>query len=113
MTYTQIRNITGINDDAELNAACECERRDEMAERIAEAIVKSHGYYRGLYNGDVFKFDKVCEVLAEFGFKYIKADEDDECHFFFNKETNDDIHIWPVTFYPKQGDMRFENFLLS
>ena len=70
MNYNEIRNVTGIYDDDELNAACECERKELLAERIANKIVSSHGFCKGLYNGDVFKFDKVKKVLRDFGFKY-------------------------------------------
>lgn len=112
MTATEIRNVTGITDDALLNAACECERKEELAEEIAAAIVKAHGYDRGLYNNQVFKFDKVSEVLARYGFKYIGSNEDEESHWFYNKNTNDDIYIYPKEWFPNQGNFRFLNFHL-
>ena len=113
MNYNEIRNVTGIYDDDELNAACECERKELLAERIANKIVSSHGFCKGLYNGDVFKFDKVKKVLRDFGFKYENPDDENECHVFWNKETGDEICIYPVTYYPSQDAFKFWNFILS
>ena len=112
MTSTEIRNTLGIYDDDMLNAACECERKDELADKIAHAIVNAHGYDRGLYNGHVFKFDKVRKVLKDFGFEYCWSDDEREEHRFMNHDTKDEISIFPKTYYPNQCDMRFSNFLL-
>lgn len=113
MTYNEIRNVTGIYDDDELNAACECERKELLAERIANKIVRFHGFCKGLYNGDVFRFSWVKEVLEDFGFKYERSDDETECHYFINKETGDEISIYPITYYPNQDAFRFLNFHLS
>lgn len=110
MKQTEIRNVLGVYDDPLLNAACECERKDELAENIAHTIVKSHGYNRGLYNGDVFNFQKVCKVLKEFGFSYVRCFEKEKSHFFKNHKTGDKIYIYPVFFYPELGNFRFDNF---
>ena len=112
MTATQIRNVTGITDDAMLNAACECERKDELAEKIANEIIKSHGYDRGLYNGNVFDFDKVKHIVEPYGFKYKGADDEHESHVFANRDTGDELEIFPETWFPMQGKFRFANFLL-
>ncbi len=111
MTATQIRNVTGITDDAMLNAACETERKEDLGSEIAAAIVKAHGYDRGLYNGRVFDFGVVTDTLAKYGFKYAGADDDKECHYF--KRKTDEIVIYPTCYYPELGKFRFENFLLS
>lgn len=116
MTYTEIRNITGVRDDDMLNAACECERKDDLAGKIAEEIVKVHGYERGLYNNQIFTFAKVCAVMEKYGFVYVTPDEDDrenEIHRFWNEETDDEITIVPVIYYPKLDKFRFANFLIS
>ena len=110
MTYNEIRNITGIRDDDALNAACECERKDDLAEKIAHDIVTAHGYDRGLYNGHVFSFAKVCEVMKKYSFVYITPDADDvenEIHRFWNEETDDEITIVPVHYYPKLDKFKF------
>ena len=112
MIYNEIRNILGIYDDDLLNAACECERKEDLAEKIANKIVKFHGFHKGLYNGDVFKFGYVKEILEDFGFKYEKSDDDLECHYFKNKDNGYEISIYPVTYYPNQDAFRFLNFLL-
>lgn len=116
MTATEIRNITGIYDDDMLNAACECERKDDLAGKIAEEIVKVHGYDRGLYNNQIFTFAKVCEVMEKYGFSYVTPTEDDiesEIHRFLNEKTYDEITIIPVIYYSKLDKFRFSNFLLS
>lgn len=116
MTATEIRNITGIYDDDMLNAACECERKDDLAEKIAHDIVKAHGYDRGLYNNQIFTFAKVCEVLGKYGFSCVTPTEDDmesEIHRFLNEETDDEITIVPVIYYSKLDKFRFANFLIS
>ncbi len=113
MKATETRNTLGIYDDDMLNAACECERKEDLADEIAAAIVQKHGYERGLYGNKVFKFGKVCEVLAEFGFAYVCSDDDREEHKFFNPDTKDEISVFPKTYYTKQGDMRFQNFVIS
>lgn len=113
MTYTEIRNITGVRDDDMLNAACECERKDDLAEKIAHDIVKAHGYDRGLYNLQVFDFGKVREILANYGFVYTCANDEDETHIFTHKDTLDEITIVPVLYYPKLDKFRFANFLIS
>ena len=113
MTNNEIRNTLGVYDNDVLNAACECERKEDLAEKIAEKIVKSHGYDRGLYNGNIFKFALVKKVLKSFGFNYVSSNEETEEHLFVNNETKDEVSIFPVTFYPEQDAMRFANFLLS
>lgn len=113
MTAIQIKNVTGITDDALLNAACECERKYELAEKIASEIIKSHGYNRGLYNGNVFDFDRVKRIVESFGFEYKGADEERESHVFANTDASDELTIFPVTWYPLQSKFRFANFLLS
>ena len=113
MTNKEIRNVTGIYDDDVLNAACECERKELLAERIANKIVKAHGFCEGLYNGDEFSFDKVMEVLRDFGFEYENPDDESECHVFFNEKSGDEILVYPVIYYPCQGEFRFWNCQLS
>ena len=111
MTATEIRNVTGITDDAMLNAACETERKEDLGSEIAAKIVKAHGYDRGLYNGHVFDFGVVTDILAKCWFVYAGADNDNECHYF--KSKTDEIVIYPTCYYPKLGKFRFKNFLLS
>lgn len=116
MTYNEIRNITGIRDNDMLNAACESERKENLAAIIADEIVAAHGYTRGLYNKHIFTFSKVCAVMEKYGFSYVTPDEDDrekEIHRFWNEETDDEITIVPVLYHPKLDKFRFANFLIS
>ena len=112
MTYNEIRNVTGIMDDPTLNAACESERKEILAEEIAAKIISYRGFNKGLYNGDVFRFPYVKEVLKNFGFEYVESDDETESHHFANKETGSEIYICPKTYYRKQDAFRFRNFLL-
>lgn len=112
LSATEIRNVLGIYDDDLLNAAVECERKDDLSEEIARAIVMEHGYTHGLYK-KLFSFEKIKSVLERFGFKYEKSDEDSESHLFVNQATGDVIEIYPVIWYSNQGLMHFQNFILS
>ena len=105
-TYTQIRNVTGIEDDDELNAAVECERREALEDKIIGE------FFGGLRNPNVFVFDKVCAALADkFGFKYVGHDDDREEHMFSNGE--DVLHLFPKIYYPQQGSFRLRNAYIS
>lgn len=115
MKATQIKNLTGIKDDEILNAACECERKDDLADEIARKITKSHGF-ESLYRNNVFSFAKVCAILSEYGFTHVIPDDYDcelEQHRFVNETNGDTIYLFPVNFYPNLNKFRFANFLLS
>lgn len=111
MKATEIRNTLGIYDDDMLNVACDTERKEDLQDEITKAICDFHGVSK-LY-GTTLQFGKVKEVLESFGFTYVCADEKNESHCFFNKETGDDIDIYPVMWYPQQDAMRIQIFLLS
>lgn len=108
---TEIRNVLGIYDNDLLNAAVECERKEDLSTQIVRKIKSFHGVEK--FYGVILKFAYVKEVLEDFGFKYDKSDEDAECHLFSNKITGDVVEIYPDIWYPCQGTMRFQNFILS
>lgn len=110
LSATEVRNILSIYDDDELNAACLAERLEDLQDEIAKKICEAHGVSK-LY-GPLFKFEKVKEILKDFGFKYAWADEKDESHFFFNHETGDEIDLYPTIWYPKQGEMHIQNIFV-
>ena len=110
LSATEVRNILSIYDDDELNAACLAERLENLQDEIAKKICEAHGVSK-LY-GPLFKFEKVKEILKDFGFKYAWADEKEESHFFFNHETGDEIDLYPTIWYPKQGEMHIQNIFV-
>jgi hypothetical protein len=110
LSATEERNILSIYDDDELNAACLAERLENLQDEIAKKICEAHGVSK-LY-GPLFKFEKVKEILKDFGFKYAWADEKEESHFFFNHETGDEIDLYPTIWYPKQGEMHIQNIFV-
>ena len=103
-TYTQIRNVTGIEDDDELNAGVEAERREDLESNIVTDL--------GRYEGKMLNFDDVCKLLKDrYGFEYLRSDDERECHEFSNGD--DVLNLFPKIYYPKQGTMRLHNLYIS
>ena len=107
LTYKQIKNITGIEDDDELNASVHSEDAEEVEHNVWESLVE-------MANGDsprrhIYNFKDFANMLYEkFGFEYLGSDIENECHEFENEEFK--LDVFPRTFYEKQGLMRIENF---
>ena len=108
MKATEIRNVLSIYDDDMLNAACECEGKEALLDDIAKTICKTCNV-GSLYNGNVFHFSAICNILSQFGFAYWFSDEDNEEHRFINRTNKAEISIYPTIFYLKQGYMKFDN----
>lgn len=103
--YTQLRNILGITDNDEWNAAAECERHEDLEDEIWRAIANLAG---GNPRENRFEFSDMANMLQnKFGFKYIGSDVEQECHQFSNGE--DTLEIFPDWFYQKQGKMNIGN----
>ena len=106
LTYKQIKNVTGIQDDDELNASVMAEDYEELEDAIWKSLVE-------LANGEnprkhTYKFQDICSMLnSEFGLKYVGSDEQNEGHEFSNGKI--DFEIFPDTFYPRQGNLRIMN----
>ena len=95
LSYSQIKNICGIYDDDELNAAVEAEE----FENLEGEIIISLG---GLREPKVLDFDNVCDILKnKFGFEYAGNDDEEECHIFKNGKHT--IYLYPKTYYPRLG----------
>lgn len=106
LTNTQIRNITGIQDDDELNASVEAEQKEEKEGEIWRSIAELAG---GNPRMKPFYFPSLEKMLMnKYGFKYINADDNEECHIF--RDNNGYyLYIYPDAFYPNQGKMRIYN----
>ena len=107
--YTQLRNILGISDNDEWNAAAETERKEDLAGEIWRAIAKLAG---GSPREKTFEFSDMANMLkSQFGFKYVGSNREQECHEFSNGE--DTLTIYPDWFYTKQGQMSIYNMDVS
>ena len=105
LTYTQLKNILGVDDNDEWNAAAEAERKEELESEVWRAIVKLAG---GNPRKNVFEFGDLVNMLnSQFGFKYVGCDEEEESHKFENGK--DKLFIYPVHFYCRQGKMKIDN----
>ena len=111
MRATEIRNVLSIYDNDELNIACLAEKKEDLQDELIGQLCDVHGVSK-LY-GATLKFSLTQEVLENFGFKYLRSDEDAESHQFFNKDSGEEIKIYPLTWYPKQDAMRVFNFVFS
>ena len=109
LTNTQIRNITGIQDDEELNAAVETEKVENMEGEVWRSIAEIAG---GNPRQHTFRFNDMSNMLNDkFGFKYQGPDENEEGHIFSDGKY--ELEIYPDMFYPKQGTMRIYNMHIS
>ena len=105
LTNTQIRNITGITDDDELNAAAEAEEKEQLESNIWNAIAQMAG---GNPRKTSFDFGQLAEMLkTQFNMKYIGTDENQECHTFTDGVNK--LDIYPSTYYRKQGTITLYN----
>lgn len=83
---TQIRNMTGITDDDELNAACDTERKEELMSKVWRAIDRLDSNRQEKYP-IVVNFNELCNVLGRnFGFKYDTSDIDNNSYIFVNEQ---------------------------
>lgn len=104
--YSRLRNVLGIHDNDEWNAAAETERREDLESEMWKSLADLAG---GNPRKTPFKFQDAMDMLKnEFGFEYVGYDEERESHKFINKE-QDELEIFPVSFYNQQGHMRIQN----
>lgn len=106
LNYSQIKNITGIHDDDELNAAAEAESTETLEDNIWDAI-KVKLCDGGHPRKTPFNFKDLVSLMSKFGFNYVGSDSDREEHIFENDKYV--FHVYPETFYPNQGMIRLDN----
>ena len=83
---TQIRNMTGITDDDELNDACNTERKEELMSKVWRSIDRLDSNRREKYP-IVVNFNELCNVLGrKFGFRYDSSDIDNDSYIFVNEQ---------------------------
>lgn len=103
LSNTQIRNITGISDDDELNAACDTERKEELMSKVWRSIDRLAGDRREKYPLKV-NFNELCNVLGrKFGFKYDSSDIDNGSYIFVN-EQGDELWLAVNWAYDRPGE---------
>lgn len=111
LTYKQMRNILGVEDDDELNAAVAAEESEEIETQIAKDICNIEGV-NSLYKNNIFDFDEIENMLSKkYGMKYIGPDDEEESHKF--KNDNFILRIYPINYYRGLGKFRFRNFSVN
>lgn len=96
LTYNQIRNLSGIEDDDELNAACDCEDCEELSEKVCSELRKICGCR--IFDA-TFNQDQVWQMLKEkFGFVFKEADKEQESYVLENSGFL--LHIIPNWWFP-------------
>ena len=107
LSYTQIQNMTGIEDNDDLNASVESESNQDMEGQIwrgLKEVANGENPYKTILN-----FHDVANMLEQkFGFRYVGGDEEQECHDFSNGDYV--LYIFPVTYYPQLGEFQLENY---
>lgn len=110
-TNNQIRNVTGISDDDELNAACEAEDKEELLGSIARDLCEEYGYSNLYDKRAVFDFGFVKSLLEEkYGMRYLGYDEESEAHSFGDGRFT--IEIWSKGNYSRLAKFHFYNMII-
>ena len=108
LTNNQVRNITGITDDDELNAACMEEDADNLASNIVKDLRDEYGFYNIYDKNVVLDFNVVKDLLEQkYGMKYLGFDEDSESHSFAND--NFIVEFWSRENYPRLARFHLQN----
>ena len=108
LTHNQIRNITGITDDDELNTACMEEDADNLASNIVKDMRDEYGFYNIYDRGVVIDFAFLKNLLEQkYGMRYLGFDENRESHSF----ANDDfiVELWSKEGYPRLAKFHLQN----
>ena len=108
LTNNQIRNITGITDDDELNTACMEEDADNLASNIVKDLRDEYGFYNIYDKNVVLDFNVVKDLLEQkYGMKYLGFDENSESHSFAND--NFIVELWSKEGYPRLARFHLQN----
>lgn len=102
-TNTQVRNMLGIYDDDELNAAVEYEDREELMSQVWDVIDRLAGNRQEKYPMEV-NFRELCDALERnFGFTYDYADTDNDS-YVFTDEQGDELWLAVDWAYARPGE---------
>jgi hypothetical protein len=107
-SYKQIKNMSDIEDDEELNAATETENREDLMSQIWDTLSQMTGYQNPYKY--TFDFKEIADVFKQFNFDYVGPNEEEESHVF--SDGNRELLLTPTMFYEKQGKMRIQNINL-
>ena len=101
----ELKNMLGDYDEPELNAACDAEECEDIADDIVNDLCQQYGYDSLYDKGSVFDFDYLKQLLEQkYSMKYLGCFEDDEAVVFGNDKYQ--FVLYPVNFYP-QGIAKF------
>ena len=101
LSYTQMRNVTGITDNDEWNAAADTERREALQTRVWKVINRLAGPRRDKFPMEV-DFGELCSVLEkEFGFRYDRSETGNSAYVFTNGE--DELWLYTTWAYRRPG----------
>lgn len=106
MKYGDIVNNIGTDDvDDEYNVAAETEKKEELEHNIWDVLTNLAG---GDPRKKSFDFQDMVDALSvDFGFDFTGGDDEKECHHF--TDGNNDLVIYPLYYYPKQGKLTIFN----
>ena len=112
LTNNQIRNITGITDDDELNTACMEEDADNLASNIVKDLRDEYGFYNIYDKNVVLDFNVVKDLLEQkYGMKDLGFDENSESHSFAND--NFIVELWSKEGYPRLAQFHLQNMYVN
>lgn len=98
----RVRNVIGVYDSDELNAACDC-MESEMLELKVGRVLNEF-----VQDGDLFDTEPLFSELKEkFGFEYCESDKTSMCWILTNGRY--DLYLYPKWWYPQPG----EQFILN
>jgi hypothetical protein len=112
LTNRQIRNITGIYDDDELNAAVMEEDADDLASSIIKDLRDEYNFYNIYDKHTVLDFGFLKNLLnKKYNMKYLGYDENDESHSFGNNKFK--VEFWTKENYPNLNKFHLANMHVS
>lgn len=99
LTNRQIKNVTGIEDDDELNAAEMTENLEDFERSVYRAIRKELTGGQRMFDTPI-KTQDLYDLLNRFGFVFWKTDEENEAYVFRNQYNDYMLELYPTYFYP-------------
>lgn len=105
LSTRQIKNITGIEDDDEVNAAEMTEKLEDFERSVYRAIRNELTGGQRMFDTPI-KTQDLYNLLEKFGFRFFKTDERNEAYVFRNQNNKYVLELYPTYFYPKGPGQR-------
>lgn len=106
----QIINMTGIYDDDEMNAAAQAEEDEDLEFKIIKSV-SSELCDGGSPSKVSFSLKDFIRLMKEFGFEYLKNDDEKEEIIFANRK-GEKLIVWPAMYYHNIDSMRIKNLMI-